>query len=493
MNRILHTPVCDLLGCDLPIVLAGMGGVARSELVVAVTQAGGFGFLGMVRELPELIRSEVAKIRAATARDFGVNLIPAATKPDLMEAEIAAVLELNVPVVALFWDTPPELVRRLRTAGRLVVCQVGRRQEAEIAQNAGAHILIAQGIEAGGHVRGTTPRNELVKTVAAQASVPVLSAGGINTGRDLVEAMSLGAEGIVLGTALLATTESFAHDYHKRRIVEAHPGDTVLTTAFHVNWPPGANVRVLKNSVTRGELGDPFTADRRVIGREGERNIWLFSTDLPLKDMAGDFEKMALYAGIGSAAIDRIVPAGERIAAIIAGAGMLLPTNAMRESGGVAQEFSSPVCYTRDSDDVYAGYGSREELIDFCNLLLEAERAGARITARTATEAKEHSLRELLRAIHRDELACCAMLLKQLEHLGGTASRKTGDFYDKCLAISELEQRVALINRGQGWVARKIWEMLPKMRDDDMHADFEAMLKLHEVNMARVDGELGRK
>ncbi len=76
MNPKLHTPVCDLLGCELPIVLAGMGGPARSELVAAVTKAGGFGFLGMVRESPELIRSEVDKVRAATDRDFGVNLIP---------------------------------------------------------------------------------------------------------------------------------------------------------------------------------------------------------------------------------------------------------------------------------------------------------------------------------------------------------------------------------------------------------------------------------
>ena len=81
MNPKLHTPVCDLLGCDLPIVLAGMGGPSRGELVAAVTKAGGFGFLGMVRESPELIRAEVEKVRAATDRDFGVNLIPAATRP----------------------------------------------------------------------------------------------------------------------------------------------------------------------------------------------------------------------------------------------------------------------------------------------------------------------------------------------------------------------------------------------------------------------------
>ena len=82
MNASIYTPVCDLLGCDYPVILAGMGGVARSELVSAVTLAGGFGFLGMVRESPEFIGEEIARVRAATDRDFGVNLIPAATNPN---------------------------------------------------------------------------------------------------------------------------------------------------------------------------------------------------------------------------------------------------------------------------------------------------------------------------------------------------------------------------------------------------------------------------
>src|SRR5450756_253038 len=92
----LQTPICELLGCDVPVVLAGMGGVARSELVAAVSAAGGFGFLGMVREAPDFVRSEIARVRAATTRDFGVNLIPAATPPDLLEAELEAVIAERV-------------------------------------------------------------------------------------------------------------------------------------------------------------------------------------------------------------------------------------------------------------------------------------------------------------------------------------------------------------------------------------------------------------
>ncbi len=324
MSTRLHTPICDLLSCDYPIVLAGMGGVARSELVSAVTLAGGFGFLGMVRESPELICAEIAEVRAATDRKFGVNLIPAATKPDLLEAELVAVIAAKVPVVALFWDLSADIVRRLRDAGILVVCQVGSAGEAEEAERAGAQILIAQGLEAGGHVRGRVKRSELLHEVAANVDVPVLAAGGMATGKDLVDALEAGGQGIVAGTIFLATTESFAHDYHKQRIIEAKPGATVHTDAFHVNWPKGAFVRVLENSVTRGERGDPFDGYRTAIGKEGARTIWLFSTDSPLKSMTGDFEAMALYAGEAAGQINSIVPAAERVRAIVTEAEALL-------------------------------------------------------------------------------------------------------------------------------------------------------------------------
>jgi nitronate monooxygenase len=313
----LHTPACDLLRCDVPIVLAGMGGPARSELVAAVTQAGGFGFLGMVRESPELIRTEVDAVRARTDRPFGVNLIPAATKPDRLEAELRACIAAKVHAVTLFWDLSVETVKRLRGEGLLVLCQVGSAQEARAAEDAGADLLIAQGVEAGGHVRGETPLRALLPEVLAVVDIPVLAAGGLAGGDDMAAVMRLGAQGAVFGTAFLATEESFAHDYHKRRLVEAN-SETIHTQAFHINWPAGAAVRVLPNSVTRGERGDPHAASRQVIGAEGERSIYLFSTDSPLQSMSGDFEAMALYAGQGVGRINAIVPAGDRLRSIAA-------------------------------------------------------------------------------------------------------------------------------------------------------------------------------
>ncbi|MBL8267557.1 nitronate monooxygenase, partial [Steroidobacter sp.] len=178
MTISLHRPVCELLGCTYPLVLAGMGGVARSELATAVAQAGGFGFLGMVREPVELIRNEVQAMRKNGVQRFGVNLIPAATPTALLDAQIQACIELQVPVVALFWDLSSEAVARLRAAGIVVVCQVGSVAEAVAARRAGAQVIIAQGCEAGGHVRSGTPLGEILPQVVAAVDCPVLAAGG---------------------------------------------------------------------------------------------------------------------------------------------------------------------------------------------------------------------------------------------------------------------------------------------------------------------------
>ena len=127
----------------------------------------------------------------------------------------------------------------------------------------------------------------------------------------------LGAQGVVIGTAFLATHEGFAHDYHKQRLVEARDGDTRLTTDFHINWPEGAKVRVLNNSVTRGKRGDPKSGRREAIGDEEGRTIYLFSTDSPFHSMTGDFEAMALYAGEGVGRLQSIVSAEERMRSIV--------------------------------------------------------------------------------------------------------------------------------------------------------------------------------
>jgi nitronate monooxygenase len=488
----LHTPVCDLLCCEYPIVLAGMGGVARSELVAAVTEAGGFGFLGMVRESPEFISAEIAAVRARTAQPFGVNLIPAATKPDRLEAELQACLAANVHAVTLFWDLSVETVKRLRGEGVLVACQVGSLSEAKAAEDAGADILIAQGWEAGGHVRGRSGLHALLADLLASVDAPVLAAGGIADGEDLAAVMMLGAQGAVLGTAFLATEESFAHDYHKRRIVQTKAGETIHTKAFHINWPRGAAVRVLPNSVTRGERGDPYAAERQVIGADGARPIYLFSTDSPLRSMTGDFEAMALYAGQGAGRLTDIVPAGERLRAIATRAQACLPAERRAHAHSDAEdgEPSSPVCYAGQADDAYMGYADRAELVDELNILLEAERAGARVAARIATDARDAKLRALANVIHADEVKWCRALFHALTDLEAEPSKKVGGFYENAMAIEGVEARLAFVNRGQGWVVRKLRTLTPRIRDRALHSVLHEMLQAHERNIDSANAAL---
>jgi nitronate monooxygenase len=348
----------DLLGCELPIVLAGMGGVARSELVGAVTAAGGFGFLGMVREPALLIAKEVEALRRMGYGNFGVNIIPAATERALLERQIETIIELHVPAVALFWDIDARVVARLRDAGITVVYQVGSVDEAIAAERAGAQMIIAQGVEAGGHVRGTRPLRELLPATAAAVDVPVLAAGGLATGGDLVTALALGAGGMVLGTALLATHESFAHDAHKQRLIGAASGDTVLTDTFHINWPPGAPVRVLKSDVTAGRRGKSHANERVVIGEEDGRPIYLFSTDSPLRSMTGEFDAMALYAGTGVGRIRKIESAGARLGEIAAEAKRQLAAT----DGTTIPSSASAVCYAAEMSGVYMGTLEPDEM-----------------------------------------------------------------------------------------------------------------------------------
>lgn len=314
----LRTPLCDLLGCEVPVLLAGMGGVARAELAAAVARAGGYAMLGMVREDPDLIEAEIGAFRAATDRPFAVNVIPAATETALLQAQIRRCLDLGVRAFSFFWDVRPEVIAQVKREGCLVLHQVGTLAAAREAEAAGADVIIAQGIEAGGHVHGRSGAFALAEAVLDGAGVPVVVSGGITTGRGLAAALTLGAQGVHCGTAFLATTEAWAHDYHKGRVVAAGADDTVLTDVFVLNWPKGAAVRVLGNSVTAGLHGqlmghDPATLPREVIAHDSGQPLFRYSTDSPMRHTVGALEEMALYAGQGVGAVRDVVPAAERL------------------------------------------------------------------------------------------------------------------------------------------------------------------------------------
>jgi NAD(P)H-dependent flavin oxidoreductase YrpB (nitropropane dioxygenase family) len=234
------TAVLDLRHLPAPIVQAGMGAVARHELAAAVSEAGGLGTIGGARAP---IAEELAAARRLTRRPLAVNLVLPLLRPGDVQAAAAA------DVIVTFWGKP----RRL--AGGTWIHQCGSVEEAIAAVTAGADAVIAQGIEAGGHVRGTTPMLELVERVRAAVEIPVLAAGGIVDREGVGQALDAGAVAALLGTRFLLSDESRAHPEYKRRCLEAD--STVLTEFFGLGWSDAPH-RVIPNAATRRWLGhDP--------------------------------------------------------------------------------------------------------------------------------------------------------------------------------------------------------------------------------------------
>lgn len=148
---------------------------------------------------------------------------------------------------------------------------------------------------------------------------------------------------------------------------------------------------------------------------------------------------------------------------------------------------ASPVCYAADGDDIYMGFAGPDELLAALNELLEAERAGARVALGTRREAADPRLADLMKALHHDEARWCAMLSAEVQRLGGAPSRKCGAFYGKAMAIPDPIERLAFLNRGQAWVVRKLEALLPRVRDDGLHAALKDMLRSHVENIASAE------
>jgi hypothetical protein len=155
-------------------------------------------------------------------------------------------------------------------------------------------------------------------------------------------------------------------------------------------------------------------------------------------------------------------------------------------------ERASPVCYAADADDAYMGYAPRDEILAALNILLEAERAGARVALASVADAADSDHAAMMRAVRADEARWCAMLSRQIRRLDGVPSRRCGAFYGKAMAIADPVERLAFLNRGQAWVVRKLVELMRQVRDDALHADLRRMAESHDVNIAAAAAFLGR-
>jgi enoyl-[acyl-carrier protein] reductase II len=235
----LHTPLCDLLEIQHPIMQAGMGGVAYAELVAAVCEAGGYGVLGMAGRSPDFIREEMRKVRKLTDKPFGVDLL--AASPESLTASVEIIIEEGASSFIAGLGVPMPIMEKLKAAGLKVMVVCGAVKHAVKAEQAGCDAVICQGGEGGGHTGlvGTLP---LVAQAVEAVKIPVVAAGGISDGRGLAAALALGAQGVWIGTRFIASTEAHAGQAYRDAVVAAEDVDTVRTRCYS-----GKPMRVMKN------------------------------------------------------------------------------------------------------------------------------------------------------------------------------------------------------------------------------------------------------
>jgi len=262
----LHTKLCDLLGMQHPIMLAGMGGVSYAELVAAVSNAGGYGVLGMAGRGPDFIREQMRQVRKLTDRPFGVDLL--AASPESLTASVDVIIDEGASSFVAGLGVPMPIMEKLKAAGLKVMVVCGAVKHAVKAEQAGCDAVICQGGEGGGHTGlvGTLP---LVAQAVEAVKIPVVAAGGLYDGRGLAAALSLGAVGVWMGTRFIASEEAHAGDLYRQVIVEASDEDTIRTRSYS-----GKPMRVKKNPYvedweTRPQDIQPFPQQAILSHREG--------------------------------------------------------------------------------------------------------------------------------------------------------------------------------------------------------------------------------
>ena len=311
----MKTALTERLGIDLPIIQAPMGGAVGPRMVAAVSNAGGVGMLVPWRAKAETVQQQIRETRALTSRPFGVNLVLDFPQ----EERLDVCLEEHVPIISFFWGDPSALAPRAKARGAIVLHTVGSAAEAKRAVHAGVDIVVAQGWEAGGHVRGTVATLPLVPAVVdAVAPVPVVAAGGIADGRGLAAALALGAAGAWIGTRFLASEEATIHPRYRERLLAARETDTVyLKDLFDVRWP-NAPHRALRNRTVEAweAAGCPPSRKRpgegEVIARSRSAgDVVRYQSYTPGADAEGDIDALSLWAGQGVSLVSKVQPAGD--------------------------------------------------------------------------------------------------------------------------------------------------------------------------------------
>ena len=315
----LQTRLTRRHAVEVPIVQAGMAFVAGPRMAIAVCRAGGIGALGVGLMPPPAFVPAVAAIREAVGKaPFHANLLT----PFVTDEVIAAMCDAAPPIVSFHWGHPQRRwIDQLTTAGCSVWEQIGDVEAARRAAGDGIELVIAQGSEAGGHNYGSLPTFALVpEVVDAIGGTLVLAAGGVSDGRGLAAALALGADGVSVGTRMVATAEADAMVEYKQALVQANGIDTVRTHVFGPQWPDFNPMRVLRTplvdayhervaEIPKDTSGEPTCARLPFCGQTLEMHR--FDAFVPAEGTTGDPQEMPLLAGEGVGLVREIEPAGD--------------------------------------------------------------------------------------------------------------------------------------------------------------------------------------
>lgn len=303
----LHTPLCDLLGIEYPVVLAGMGGVSMHRLVAAVSNAGGLGVIGAATLDADELRREIRKTRELTDKPFAVDLL--APIPDMIRPQVQVVFDEGIKIFVAGLAVPREFIDEMHERGMIVMVMIGKVRHAIKSEQAGADVVAAQGTEAGGHT-GEVGGLALVPQVVDAVKIPVLAAGGIADGRGLVAALALGAQGVVVGTRFIATPEAQAAPQYRQAILHSAEADTVRTRCY-----TGKPARTIRNHYNeewerKADQIQPFPMQVGISVQEGVMDYMGIGR-------GADPDRSFMPAGQGMGLIRQIKPAGEVLVDIV--------------------------------------------------------------------------------------------------------------------------------------------------------------------------------
>jgi enoyl-[acyl-carrier protein] reductase II len=302
--------ITRLLGTEYPLIQGGMAWVADADLAAAVSNGGGLGIIAAGSMPPEILEQQIIKARSLTDRPFGVNImLLSPTAEDALEV----VAKNRVPLVTTGAGSPGKVIERLKPLGIKIIPVIASAAHAKRVEKQGADAVVAEGMEAGGHI-GEVTTMLLVPQVVDAVSIPVIAAGGVADSRGVVAVFALGAEGVQVGTRFVCAAESNVHPRYKEAIIKARDRSTVVTGAS-----TGHPVRCIQNRLTREfEKLEKEGASVEEIEKLGTGKLRAAVVD-------GDVDYGSVMAGQSAGLVDRIQPARDIILELFGGVSEVLP------------------------------------------------------------------------------------------------------------------------------------------------------------------------